>query len=409
MKRTILIFLCAALMLTTALPALAADGGADKAAEEVIESFYSAIDRQAWSEIPGLYHSLVREDEEGFVNNPEFQEQNLGIFNVTSAKLLKLYEADPKDPCVYPIVFGDELRFGDKLKVYLSAVEFTVKSENAYTRNGLAYHLEVLAWEDGQWKYAESSGADADMLKKLVPQEDFTDDTRKIIEIYELDLHQGITVNLDGKIIAINSADMAPYNNFSSHKNFTYAPGHFSDIDESQWYGAEGQKVVAKVFEYGLVCGKGDKQFDPDGALSLAEAIKIACVVHNIYNGGDISFSQSTPWYQEYIDYAVKNGIIKQDDFGGDYNRAATRAEAAYIFSGAVSRKGLPQINDIKPSDVSPDTPYADNIILLYNAGILCGDGNGFAPGSSLSRAEACALVSRLILPTERVYEFKSI
>jgi len=386
------------------MTAFAADSR-DKSAEEVVGSFYDALDRQAWSEIPGLYHSLVREDEEGFVNNPEFQEQNLGMFNVTSAKLLKLYEADPKDPCVYPIVFGDELRFGDKLKVYLSAVEFTVKSENAYTRNGLCYHLEVLAWEDGQWKYAESSGADAEMVKALVPQEDFTDDTRKIIEIYELDMHYGITVNLDGKIIAINSADMVPYNNFSSHKNLTYTPGCFSDVDESAWYGP----AVAQAYEYGLVCGKGGKQFDPDGALSLAEAVKLACVVHNIYNGGDGSFSQGTPWYKVYVDYAVENGIIKREDFNGNYGRPATRAEAAYIFSGSVSQKGLPQINDIKPSDVSSDTPYAENIIMLYNAGILRGDGKGFAPDSSLSRADACALVSRLILPAERVYVFKNV
>ncbi len=129
MKKAIVSLLCAALMLTSALPALAADS-TDKAAEEVVESFYGAIDKQAWSEIPELYHSLVREDEEGFINNPEFQEKGQGIFNVTSAKLLKLYEADPKDPCVYPTVFGYEQRFGEKLKVYLSAVDLFFKSDN---------------------------------------------------------------------------------------------------------------------------------------------------------------------------------------------------------------------------------------------------------------------------------------
>jgi len=389
------------------MSAFAADG-ADKAAEEVVGSFYDAIDRQAWSEIPGLYHSTLKEDEEGFINNTEFQEKGQGIFNVTSARLLKLYEADPKDPCVYPTVFGYEQRFGEKLKVYLSAVDMDVKSEKIYTREGLNYHLEILAWEDGQWKYAGSGGADADMLKALVPQEDLTDDTRKIIEIYELDMRCGITVNLDGKIIAINSADLVPYNNFSSHKSLTYTPGCFSDVDESAWYGSEGQKVVAQAYEYGLVCGKGGKQFDPDGALSLAEAIKLACIVHNIYNGGDGSFSQGTPWYKAYVDYAVENGLIKREDFNGNYGRPATRAEAAYIFSNSVSPKGLPQINDIKPSDVSSDTPYAENIILLYNAGVLRGGEKGFAPDSSLSRAEACALISRLILPVERVYEFKN-
>ncbi len=415
MKKTVCLVLMMAMLLSmTAFAAdLSSSGQAadstDKSAEDVVRSYYDSIDRQAWGEIPGLYHSLVKDEEEGFINKPEFQEQNLGIFNITSAKLLKLYEAEPKDPCVYATVFGYEQRFGENLKVYLSAVDFTVKGENAYTRNGLSYHLEILAWEDGRWKYAGSGGADADMIRTLVPQEDFTSDTNKIIEAYELDMRYGITVNLDGKIIAINSTDMTAYDNFSSHKNITYAPGCFSDVDESEWYGVEGQKVVAAAFEYGLVCGKGNKQFDPDGALSLAEAIKLACVVHNIYNGGDGSFEQGTPWYKEYIEYAVENGIVKQDDFNGNYGRPATRAEAAYIFSGAVSRKGLPQINDIKPSDVSSDTPYADNIILLYNAGILCGDGNGFAPGSSLSRAEACALVSRLILPTERVFEFKNV
>jgi len=50
------------------------------------------------------------------------------------------------------------------------------------------------------------------------------------------------------------------------------------------------------------------------------------------YNGESETFTQGIPWYQVYVDYAITNGIVNANDFT-EYDRSATRAEMAYIFS----------------------------------------------------------------------------
>ena len=198
---------------------------------------------------------------------------------------------------------------------------------------------------------------------------------------------------------------MENFENFKTQKGSDYVPGSFTDVSEDAWFGCEKEGVIARAWEYGLVSGRGDGVFDPNGALTLAEAIKLSAVIHSIFSGGTGKFEQGSPWYKVYVDYAVEKGIIKSTDFGGYYERRATREEAAYIFYGSVPRGALPQINAVSgPSDTS-NSKYSDNIRILYDAGILQGRADGgFAPSDKLTRAEACALAVRIILPEKRVH-----
>jgi hypothetical protein len=54
--------------------------------------------------------------------------------------------------------------------------------------------------------------------------------------------------------------------------------------------------------------------------------------------------------------------------------------------------------------DVNAGTPYRDEIFRLYWAGVLLGsdDAGTFKPNSSITRAEAAAIISRVILPDTR-------
>jgi hypothetical protein len=158
--------------------------------------------------------------------------------------------------------------------------------------------------------------------------------------------------------------------------------------------------------------GRANGTFDPDGNLTLAEAIKMAAVVHHIYNGGDGIFVQGSPWYQVYVDYAISNRIISSSSFDSEYQRFATRREMATIFARSVPSDELREINSVvylpDVIDAREITGghllYGDDIFMLYRAGVLTGNDNlgTFKPYDDITRAEAAAIICRLVVPVQR-------
>ena len=188
-------------------------------------------------------------------------------------------------------------------------------------------------------------------------------------------------------------------------KSKAYASGMFTDVNENAWYGYNQQKVIARAYEYGLMEGSSTTIFNPMGNMTLAQAVTVAVRVHSIYSTGHAVTSVSTPWYQGYVRYAVENSIIRADEFS-DYNKAATRAEMAYIFAHALPSGEYPFRWYTKiPPDVTSSTPYVSDILKLYEAGIVGGndDAGTFSPASNITRAQAAAILARLILPDTRI------
>jgi len=131
-------------------------------------------------------------------------------------------------------------------------------------------------------------------------------------------------------LFGFTASAAASMSNFT--KTRTYSSGQFTDVDENQWYGFNGQKSLATAYEYGLIQGNSATTFNPTGNITVGEAITLAVRVHSIYNGGTGILAQGDPWYQVYVDYAIANNIIDANDFT-NYTRGATRAEMAYVFS----------------------------------------------------------------------------
>jgi len=177
----------------------------------------------------------------------------------------------------------------------------------------------------------------------------------------------------------------------------TYSEGLFSDVPVNAWY----RDSVSSVYELGLMKGGSDSKFNVSGNLSVAETVAMASRLHCIYTTGTENFSQGSPWYQVYVNYAVANGII-QDGQYSDYTSAATRLQFATIFAAALPDEALTSINTIADGAI-PDTTNAD-VYLLYRAGILTGsDASGtFNPGGTITRAEAAAIVARMADATLR-------
>ncbi|MBR5283541.1 MAG: S-layer homology domain-containing protein [Clostridia bacterium] len=180
--------------------------------------------------------------------------------------------------------------------------------------------------------------------------------------------------------------------NFKGDKTYT----GFTDVAENAWY----YTSVKSAFEYGLVKGAGATTYNPTGSLTVAEAIVMADRIHTLYKNGKDTLQNGSPWYQPYVDYAIKEGIITSGSFDS-YTRSVTRAEMADIFSRALPEKEytvINKINDSCPTDIIGHK-YESVIRTLYRAGILTGnDAFGtFTPDQGIVRSEAAAIVSRIV------------
>jgi uncharacterized protein YjdB len=185
-------------------------------------------------------------------------------------------------------------------------------------------------------------------------------------------------------------------------KTQTYEDGHFTDVPTTQWYAPN----VKAAYEYGLINGTSASTYTPNGQVTVAATLALACRLHDIYYGGTGAFKEGTPWYQVYVDYAISNGIISDGQFG-NYNAVITRAQFAQIMAKALPAEALPAINNIDVGSL-PDVPataaYASSVYALYNAGILTGnDSYGtFTPDSSIKRSEVATILVRMADKSQR-------
>ena len=185
--------------------------------------------------------------------------------------------------------------------------------------------------------------------------------------------------------------------NFSSTRNYT----GFSDVPVTAWY----SPYVKEAYELNLVNGNSQTTYNPNGDISCAEALALACRIHSIYYTGSSNFTQGRPWYQVYVDYAMQNGILREAR--SNYSNSLTRAEFADILWRALPQEALQAINSLKGGDI-PDVPandtYAESIYSLYNAGVLSGNDKygTFAPKSTIKRSEVATIVTRMVKESER-------
>lgn len=182
-------------------------------------------------------------------------------------------------------------------------------------------------------------------------------------------------------------------NNFKSNTT-TYKTGQFKDVGTSSWYYGN----VKRSYEMNLVKGTSENTFNPDGNITIAETLALACRLNDIYYGGSGKFVQGNPWYQVYVNYAIGNEIIRSGVYS-NYNATATRSQFAAIMAKALPASALPAINNVTQlPDVSRSAVNASAIYSLYNAGILTGNDEygTFYPNSNIKRSEVSAIVTRM-------------
>lgn len=198
------------------------------------------------------------------------------------------------------------------------------------------------------------------------------------------------------KLISSSSSGL---NSFTSSNTYNNS---FKDVEQNTWY----EDSIKCVFEYGVMDGIGNKQFDPDGVVSLAQVITVASRMHAQYYSKTVLDTGSN-WYDKYISYASSNGLLP-DDFSTDLNldSPATREFMAYVFSNAIAEQDLPAVNlgaEIPDIDTVSKT-YTESAKLMYNSGIMTGQANNyFNPRSQATRAQMATIIMRLLQPIERL------
>ncbi len=180
-----------------------------------------------------------------------------------------------------------------------------------------------------------------------------------------------------------------------------YNPTMFADVLATDWFYGD----VEKTYSLGFMDGVSANTFDPNGSVTIAQAITIAARIHATYNKETITAVDGAEWYMPYLNYALDKGIITSGQYE-DVTAVATRRQVAYILYCSMKPEWFNEINkfDSVP-DVSHNAHDYNAILALYNAGIIQGvdEAYNFAPEANIRRCELSAIINRIALPESRI------
>lgn len=176
----------------------------------------------------------------------------------------------------------------------------------------------------------------------------------------------------------------------------------FEDVPYDSWYCT----YVQMANDMGIMTGKSDTVFDPDAGMTCAEAATIAARIREEqYHEYTVFEPVGEHWYDVYVDYCYRNGII-EDGVVFDWNKKATRAEMAYLFSRCdLSDYYINEVPITDIPDVDGGTPYSYEILDLYNKGVAVGSDEymTYYPEASVKRCEVVAIVARIMNTAMRI------
>lgn len=211
-----------------------------------------------------------------------------------------------------------------------------------------------------------------------------------------------VVTDNNGAFVPVRSTVRLPY-------VCDYSNAAFQDVSADAWYAG----AVKSAYEMAMMNGVSESEFLVSGNVTIAQSICMAARIHSIYynDGYDFTAADGEAWYMPYVNYARANNMLAgKYDFransGINYDQEALRVQFAEILSAALPDD---QLTALKQTTVIPDVPAGSGearfeaVYQLYNAGVLNGDGEGFKPWRTITRAEVAAVVSRMGDATLRI------
>lgn len=168
----------------------------------------------------------------------------------------------------------------------------------------------------------------------------------------------------------------------------------FSDVQSGSWY----YDNVTDMTNQGYLSGYEDGTFRPDGTVTKAEFVSIVGRIAGLQE----SAKQNNHWADGMVKTALTKGLFDWDEIpptAQTYDEPITRQLAVKIVMNAFFKEERGDYNRVS-SSVSDfaqlDGRYYDSMIAAYCKGIVYGDDKGnLNPKSSITRAEACAIIMR--------------
>ena len=168
----------------------------------------------------------------------------------------------------------------------------------------------------------------------------------------------------------------------------------YSDVKENDWF----YENVTEMSGSGYLSGYEDGTFRPSESITKAELVSVVCRVKGIQpeSGGN------GHWADGMLHAALSAGIFDWDEIpptGETYDEPITRQLAVKIVMNTFLKDKRGDYNQVASAvkDFSElDGRYYDSVIAAYSSGVVFGDDKGnLNPKSSLTRAEACAIIMR--------------
>ena len=200
--------------------------------------------------------------------------------------------------------------------------------------------------------------------------------------------------------------------NFVRGKTYT---GQFSDLtSDSVFY-----DNVAALYEYGLSVGKPDGTYGLQDSMTVGQVVIFAGRIRSLYRTGDpeqgpAAYAGDGPAALPYLRYLQAEGVLGTE-LDGSLSDTATRAQVAHVLARVLPEEALPPVHDALitqalatgryMTDVTDATPYREDILTLYRAGLSVGSNafGSFLPDAPITRGAAAAMLTRMVAPSLRV------
>ncbi|MBO5454632.1 MAG: S-layer homology domain-containing protein [Clostridia bacterium] len=175
----------------------------------------------------------------------------------------------------------------------------------------------------------------------------------------------------------------------------------FSDLDNHEW----AHEAIMLLYDWGVINGKGEGIFDPDGAVTREEFVKMLMLAIAVNDeAGVLPFTDVTEndWFYKTVSYAYKAGITKgitETEFG--VGTAITRQDMAVMLDKAMSAASISVsvTGAVTFTDSDQIADYAKSAVeALANRSLLKGSGDGsFEPNATVTRAVAAQAIYNII------------
>ncbi len=187
-------------------------------------------------------------------------------------------------------------------------------------------------------------------------------------------------------------------------------------VDFPDVRGHWAEKEIFELYDAGVVNGRSENAFEPNGRITRAEFLAIlvrAMGLESVADGGDFADVKAGDWYAGILATAKANGIFEGSEGNAYPNRAISREEMVTIIVRAYEKCcGEIKVGGglLNFTDASAISGWAQSaVIKASEIALVNGTEDGsFAPKANTTRAESAVIIVRFIPHLEKAAEAKA-